>query len=193
MDGQATDKLHLWPAEFTWPIGLALDIGNVLMIAVTSVAVYVAWRTWSHEKEKDRNEFIKLRQQELNARKLEQESSSKRLYMDYMLLSFNNPKFSVGRYDDKDEVEVARYDTYLSIVFWSLDEYLQTENDKFCEYVLEGEATTHYEYVRKWLHKEMAAEGYRDGYSAKFLNILDRTIKKIEDDKQRDEAQSPEQ
>lgn len=186
MENAAAEHFKIAGVEFAWPVGLALDLGNVLMILVTTIAVTVAIITLVREKRRDRDLQIRHQEEDRNAKNLEMEASAKKLYMDYMLLAFHNPKLSIARYDRSDEVQRSKYDSYLSIVFWTLDEYLQTENDKYCEYVVEGEVETHHEFVREWLSEKVEEKGYRAGYSRKFLKILDRTISRLDTESETD-------
>lgn len=170
--------------EFHWPIDLSIDLTNILILLMSVIALVFTYIEVIKERKRDRELKERHREEDLNARMLELRATSKHLYMDYLKLALDNPEMANAIYDEKNEVSAARYDYYTSTVFWIFDEYLQTDDYRFCIPAFKSEIKTHEKYLRSLLHGvEGMGQEYRAGYSEKFLSILDSTFDELDSER----------
>jgi hypothetical protein len=168
-------------------IQLGLDFANLIMFLVTLAAVWIAW--WSvkkdinhhkglelREKENERREAEREKENERILRKISRESSARAMWVEYLKMAFDNPKYSMGRYDEKDEEETDQYDTFISIMMSLFDEVLAISEKEWMP-SFEYHVKTHLKYLKKIFHKSVPEEeSVRIGYSEKLISIIDRVF-----------------
>jgi hypothetical protein len=183
---------------FGWPIELGFDIGNVVavLIALASLLITVGAirkREASERLRQRAEDAARASQRELQLM-IERSASAKKMYYDYLRLAFENPEYSIGRYQDADPVDTEKYDTFVTMMLYAFDELLdvkRSENELRSSMnkpsdkahaelsVIRYQLELHSRYLVQILHKDTAPDRcFRSDYP-RLLPMLDEMFLRL--------------
>jgi hypothetical protein len=145
----------------------SIDLGNLFLVLIAlftvTVGIVTALVIW-----------LQTRANKGIARK----SFAWNLYVEYLKLSLTYPEFGMGIYNPDDPVSEGQYDTFISLMLYSIEEILRISSRRersSWSQSFRYQAGIHAFYIKKILHKSLpeSDENYRPLYDRKTLKVID--------------------
>jgi hypothetical protein len=155
---------HLSPGD----VATSIDLGNIILILIAVFTVTVAAVT----------AIVILHQTHAN-KEIARRSFSWNLYIEYLKLSLEYPELAIGIYNETDPVSEGKYDTFVSIMLYAIEEILQVSSRsdrKSWSSSFRYQTSFHAYYLKKILHKTLPKDddnNYRSLYARNMLKVID--------------------